>query len=375
MDLAKYRNEFPITTRYSYLNHAVLAPLPLRVVLAMQRWLNDRAENGSLSFPVWVEHAKSTRLKMAQLINAEPEEIAFVKNTSEGIILAAESIPWQQGDNVVTVMGEFPANVYPWLNLARSGIETRFVHPINGRIFVDDILMQVDSRTKLLSVSFVEFNTGFRNDLQTLGEICASKRIYFLVDAAQGLGALHLDVKKTKVSFLSANSGKWLLGPGGIGVFYCNEKILDQLIPANIGWKSVKNAGSSYEYDLNLLPSAARFEEGSLNMPGIYGFGAALELLLDVGIETIEQKVLDLTDYLINQLQTKGYNILSSIEPSERSGIVVFESRKQSAQELYEILKNANVITSVIAGYIRVSPHFYNTEEEIDRLVNSLPQI
>jgi selenocysteine lyase/cysteine desulfurase len=375
MNLTKYRSEFPITEKLCYLNHAALAPLPLRVVQSMQEWLIDRAENGSLSFPMWVERARYTRLKMARLINAEPEEIAFVKNTSEGIILAAESIPWQQGDNVVTVMGEFPANVYPWLNLARFGVETRFVHPVNGRIFVDDILKQIDFRTKLLSISFVEFNTGFRNDLQTLGEMCASKGIYFFVDAAQGLGALHLDIKNTKISFLSANSGKWLLGPGGIGIFYCNKKILHRLIPTNIGWKSVQNAGNHLNYDLTLLPSTARFEEGSLNMPGIYGFGAALGLLLEIGMEAIEQRILNLADYLINQLQIKGYHISSSIEPSERSGIVVFESRKQSAQELYEILKNANVITSVITGCIRVSPHFYNTEEEIDRLVNSLPQI
>ncbi len=373
MSLTKYRMEFPITLKQCYLNHAVLAPLPLRVVKSMQKWLIDRAENGSLSFPMWVEQAKSTRIKLARLINAKPEEIAFVKNTSEGIILAAESIPWQQGDNIITVKGEFPANVYPWLNLARSGIETRFVQPIEGRILIDDILKQIDFRTRLLSVSFVEFNTGLRNDLQTLGEICAVKGIYFFVDAAQGLGALNLDVRKTRISFLSANSGKWLLGPGGIGVFYCNEEILAQLIPANIGWKSVKNAGSHIEYDLDPLPSAARFEEGSLNMPGIYGFGAALELLLEIGIEAIEQRILNLTDYLINQLQNKDYHVLSLVEPSERSGIVVFKSNKHSAQELYKKLEHANVITSMIGESIRISPHFYNTEEEIDRLIKALP--
>lgn len=373
MNLTKYRSEFPITEKLSYLNHATLAPLPLRVVQSMQEWLNDRAENGSLSFSVWVEQAKSTRLKMAQLINAEPEEVAFIKNTSEGIILAAESIPWQRGDNVVTVKGEFPANVYPWLNLARSGVETRFVHPVNGRIFVDDILKQIDFRTKLLSISFVEFNTGFRNDLKTLGEVCAARGIYFFVDAAQGLGVLNLNVKETEISFLSANSGKWLLGPGGIGIFYCNKKILHRLIPTNIGWKSVQNAGNHLNYDLTLLPSTARFEEGSLNMPGIYGFGAALDLLLEIGMEAVEQRILNLTGYLINQLQIKGCHILSSVEPFERSGIVVFESSKHSAQELYKKLGHANVIASLIGGSIRVSPHFYNTEEEIDRLIECLP--
>ncbi|MCL4456318.1 MAG: aminotransferase class V-fold PLP-dependent enzyme [Nitrospirae bacterium] len=373
MNLTKYRMEFPITLKQCYLNHATLAPLPLRVVQSMQQWLDDRAANGSLSFPMWVEQAKSTRLKMARLINAEPEEIAFVKNTSEGIILAAESIPWQQGDNVVTVMGEFPANVYPWLNLARLDVETRFVHPFNGRILIEDILKQIDFRTKLLSISFVEFNTGFCNDLQTLGEICAARGIYFFVDAAQGLGALDLDVKKNKVSFLSANSGKWLLGPGGIGVFYCDREILPQLIPTNISWKSVHNGGNHLSYDLNLLPSAARFEEGSLNMPGIYGFSAALDLLLEIGMDNVEKKILNLTGYLINQLQARDYQILSSIEPSERSGIVVFESSKRSARELHKKLEHANVITSIMGEAIRVSPHFYNTEDEIDRLIECLP--
>jgi len=373
MDLTKYRMEFPVTLKQCYLNHAALAPLPMRVVRSMQKWLIDRAENGSLNFPAWGEEVKSTRRKMAGLINAKLEEIAFVKNTSEGIILAAESIPWQRGDNVVTVMGEFPANVYPWLNLMRLGVGTRFVQSVNGRIRIDDILQRIDSRTQLLSVSFVEFNTGFRNDLKTLGEMCAAKGIYFFVDAAQGLGALNLDVKKDRITFLSANSGKWLLGPGGIGVFYCNEGILNQLIPANVGWRSVRSMGNHLGYDLDLLPSAARFEEGSLNMAGIYGFGAALDLLMEIGIKVIEQRIMNLTGYLINQLQNKDYRILSSVESSERSGIVVFEGNKHSAQELYKKLGHANVITSLMGEAIRVSPHFYNAEEEMDRLIECLP--
>jgi selenocysteine lyase/cysteine desulfurase len=369
------RKEFPVTENYIYFNHAGVSPLSNRVVEAVEDYLAVISEHGIVR-EASVRFAKTiadTRAKVARLINAEVDEIAFIKNTTQGILIAANGIDWREGDNVVTANVEFPANVYPWLNLERHGVETRFVQERETRISVKDIERMIDHKTRAVAISFVEFASGFRNDLEAIGQICQEKGIFFIVDAIQGLGALDIDVKKCKIHVMSSDGHKWLMGPEGAGCLYCSKEALDKISPNNIGWNSVINASAYLDYDLVLRPDAQRFEEGSLNVMGIYGLGAAVGLILEIGIQNIETRVLTLTDLLIEKLKEKGYQIVSSLVPGERSGIVCFRSRRHSSAELCRRLMDNGIMVSDRARSVRVSPHFYNSEEEIERMIEVLP--
>lgn len=369
------RKEFPVTENYIYFNHAGVSPLSNRVVEAANDYLAVISKHG-IAREASIQFAKTiadTRARLARLINAEADEIAFIKNTTQGILIAANGIDWCEGDNVVTANVEFPANVYPWLNLARRGVTTRFVQEKEARIPVEDIERVIDHRTRAVSISFVEFASGFRNDLKAIGQICQEKDIFFIVDAIQGLGALDIDVKKCKIHIMSSDGHKWLMGPEGAGCFYCSKEILDKVIPGNVGWNSVINRAAYLEYDLTLRADAQRFEEGSLNVMGIYALRAAVDLILEIGIQNIEARILALTDLLIEKLREKGYQIVSSLIPKERSGIVCFRSRRYSSAELCRRLTDNKVIVSDRAGSVRVSPHFYNSEEEIERMIEVLP--
>ena len=375
IDWGVMRKEFPVTENYIYFNHAGVSPLSKRVVEAVRGYLAAISRCGTAreASTQFAKTIADTRAKVARLINAEVDEIAFVKNTTQGILVAANGIDWREGDNLVTANVEFPANVYPWLNLARRGVRTRFVQEREARIPVEDIERMIDHKTRAVAISFVEFASGFRNDLEAIGQICQDKGIFFIVDAIQGLGALDIDVKKCKIHIMSSDGHKWLMGPEGAGCFYCSKEVLDGIIPNNVGWNSVINASAYLDYDLALRPDAQRFEEGSLNVMGIYGLGAAVSLILEIGIQNIQERVLALTDLLIEKLKEDGYQIVSSLIPGERSGIVCFRSRRYSSAELCRRLIDNRIIVSDRARSVRVSPHFYNSEEEIQRMMEVLP--
>lgn len=367
------REEFPVTERWIYLNHAGVSPMSRRTVTAMKRFLEDCEANGAVNAVQWSKVVNETREKLATLIHADVDEIAFVKNTTQGILIAANGIDWRSGDNCIITDMEFPANVYPWMALSRIGVETRFVKARNGRILVDDIEAAMDARTRVVSISWVEFSNGFRNDIERIGEVCYERGVLFVLDAIQGLGALDIDVKRARVDVLTADAHKWLLGPEGIGCFYCSRNALEQLITTNIGWKSVVGYNDYFTYDLTLLPNAQRFEEGSLNTVGIHGLNAAVSMLLEIGIPEIERRVLHLTNILIDGLIRKGYQITSSLESHERSAIVAFTSSKWSPQYLVSLLREHRIIACVRGNAVRLSPHFYNSEEEMDRVIDVLP--
>jgi len=367
------REEFPVTKKYVYLNHAAVSPLSNRTFRAMRDFLEDATQNGAVNSFRWYETIRSCRKNVANLLNADKTEIAFMKNTTQGILIAANGIDWKAGDNVVTANAEFPANVYPWLNLSRFGVETRFVQEKERRILIEDIESAIDSRTRAVAISHVEFASGFRNDLKTIGEMCRDKDIFFIVDAIQSLGAIQVDVKDYNIDVLAADGHKWLLGPEGAACFYCAKETQDRLINTNLGWMGVINASDYLNYDMTQKQNAQRFEEGSYNTTGLYGLNATIEMLLEIGIENIEKRVLQLTDLLIKKLLKKSYCVLSSLVPNERSGIVSFQGSKHSSAELCSMLRKKNVIVADRADGIRVSPHFYNSEEEIMKLLDLLP--
>lgn len=374
MNWDRYRELFPVTERYIFVNHAGVAPLPLPTCEAIKRFAEEACRSGSVNYGRWMGIVEETRELLAEMLNASPREIAFVKNTTHGILIAANGVRWREGDNVIITDAEFPANVYPWLNLRRRGVEVRFARQSpDGRIPFEEIEKLVDERTRVISISFVEFATGFRNDLRRIGEMCRERGIIFVVDAIQGLGVIPLDVREFKIDILSSDSHKWLLGPEGIACFYCREEVLDEIDNPNLGWMSVVDEEDYLNYKLVQKGDARRFEEGSYNTMGIIALNASLKLLMEIGVDRIEGRVLGLLDILIDGLKRKGYRIISPLGSGERSGILSFVREGVDSGGIVKMLRENGVIAACRAGYIRVSPHFYNSEGEMRRILELLP--
>lgn len=375
MNIEKVRSEFPVTKKWIYLNHAAVAPLSLSAAMAMRRTLRDVEENGMAFIEGWQALYQRARRVSAQLIGARPSEIALLKNTTEGLITVANGISWQPGDNVVIARGEFPANVYPWLNLEQRGVEIHWVEERDGRLRVDDFANAIDGKTRVLSASSVEFFSGFRNDLKTLGSLCAKNNILFVVDAIQSLGAFPLDVEDLGIDALCADAHKWLLGPEGSAIFYCARRTMPQIKPSSIGWASVESAYDFLNYETALYNDARRYESGTLNTVGIAGMKASIELLLEFGIDQVGQRIILLTDLLCAGLAKKGYPIFSSRASEDKSGIVTFRHPSRPTADILATLRAASVICTERGEHIRLSPHFYNTEEEIEAALTALPAV
>lgn len=375
-DPTPYRAHFPALANLLFLNHAGVAPVSRPCAEAMGAMIEDSLAWGSVhEGTTWADAHRRARASFARLIGASANEVAFVKNTSEGLGHVAEGLAWKEGDNVVWLEGEYPSNVYPWMHLARRGVEARMVRARDGGAFsVDDILASVDKRTRLLSVSSVEFSTGFRNDLDKLGGACRERGVLFCVDAIQSLGALALDVSRTPVDFLSADAHKWMVGPEGVGGFYAREAALDLLTPTHVGWKSVERPLDFSRIDFTLKKTAAKFEAGSLPTILLAGFGASLDLLLEVGVGRIESHLLALTGWFAEALLRRGFAVAGSRKEGETSGIVSFEG-KADAQALYDGLRVRGIAAALRGGRIRVSPHFYNTREDLERVLAALDEI
>jgi cysteine desulfurase / selenocysteine lyase len=372
MDWQRYRDEMPVTRQWAYFDHAAVAPISARARAAMRQWSDDLTENGLVNERDWNRRIETVRGLAAQLLGAEPVDVAFVKNTSEGIGIVAEGFPWQPGDNVVIAQEEYPANQYPWLNLKSRGVEVRAVpsRP-DGRLWIDDVAAAFDARTRLVSLSWVEFASGFRNDLDKLGQLCRERGAAFFVDAIQGLGVFPLDVRKTPIDFLAADGHKWLLGPEGAGVLYVRREWIDRLRPIDIGWNSVVGANDFTTIDFRLKPHAGRYESGTLNVAGVTGLGGSLEMLLEIGIANIANRVVDLTDYLCEQVEKHGLpRVYSSRRDNDRSGIASLAYDDGTPlQAKKKECRGKGMVINHRAGRLRVSPHFYNTREELDRLI------
>jgi selenocysteine lyase/cysteine desulfurase len=369
VDWTAIRKEFPVTKSWAYFDHAAVAPLTARAQAALADWSRDVAENGDVNEARWVERVESVRRQVADLLNADPLDIGFVKNTSEGIGIIAEGFPWAAGDNIVTAEEEYPANIYPWMNLAGRGVELRRVPSRGPRVAIDDIAAAIDSRTRVVSLSYVEFASGFRNDLAAVGTMCRRRDIIFVVDAIQGLGVLPLDVSKLPVDALSADGHKWLLGPEGAGIFYLRRDLVDRLHPVGIGWNSVVGSRRFSKIDFQLKPHAGRWESGSLNVGGVLALGASLEVLNNIGWPVIQQRVLSLTDYLCERAAARGLDVFSSRLDRERSSIVSLIATGRDPQTIKRRCRDAGIVINHRAGRLRFSPHAYNTEEELGRAI------
>jgi cysteine desulfurase / selenocysteine lyase len=365
---------FPIAPRYAYLDHAGMAPLSTPVRSTMEVFLGRLTEE-PFDLVHWERLRGQVRGRVAELVSVGAESITFTRSTTAGLGLVAAGLDWEAGDNIVGVDREFPANIYPWMGLKRKGVELRLYRPEQGRIDVKALTKLCDPKTRVLAISAVQFWSGFRTDLAALSAVLKGRDVLLVVDAMQAAGALKLDLSRVAVDFLCAGAQKWLLGPIGVGFAYVGPRMLERLTPATIGTDSVVRDDEYLEYDLTLKPDARRFEESAPNYPGILGMGAAVNLLLRAGPPAVEETVLRLTDRLRDELPRRGYELVCKpMLPSERSGIVSFRHPRMVPAELHTRLREAGVIVALRSDFLRASPHYYNSDEDLDRLLEALPQ-
>lgn len=363
----------PVTGRWAYFDHAAVAPIPERSAVAVRKWCEESLTDGDTRWPEWSRGTEATRDAAARLIGAHRDEIALVPNTTAGITLVSEGLDWRPGDNVVTLADEFPSNAYPWLNLESRGVETRRIPTDgSGRLDPGELAAACDARTRIVSVSWVSYSTGYRHEVERIAAITHERGALMMLDAIQGLGALPFSVRDTPIDFLSADGHKWMLGPEGAGFAFIRREHLDKLRPFGVGWHSVVHASDYTHIELNLKPSAARYEGGSQNMVGMLGFGASLELLLELSIENVAASILDITDQACERLQSAGATIISDRQPEHRSGIVAFEWPGHDPLAVKKHCLKQKVVLSCRAGRLRISPHAYNNEEDLDRLIEAL---
>ncbi len=379
------RSQMPAAERWAYFDHAAMSPLPRAAADAFQKWLAEAVDTGNPVWPDWVKSVEVMRADAARMIGADPDEIALVGNTTAGISLVAEGIDWRAGDNVVTLADEFPSNVYPWFNLADRGVETRRVPTeVSGRLDLERLAQACDDRTRIVTVSWIGFATGYRHDVKRIASIAHERGALMFLDAIQGLGAFPLDVNEMGIDFLAADGHKWMLGPEGAGIAYIRREHLERLRPFGVGWHSVTPGQDYTHIELNLRPTAARYEGGSQNNAGFLAFGASLRLLMDLGIESVAAAVLDITDRACERLSEIGAKIVSDRGPSpnrggvwggggeQRSGIVAFELPGRDPLAVKRHCMRQNVVFGCRAGRLRISPHAYNNEADLDRLVMGL---
>lgn len=369
------QNPFPILDRHPlYFNHAAVGPWPRCTAEAVEAFARENARHGSLKFWDWVKREDELRAMLARLTGAaSPDDIALLKNTTEGISAVAWGLEWNSGDNVVLPTGEFPSNRLPWLAQADQGVETR---EVDIRAVADPegaLLAAMDRDTRLLSVSAVQWSDGFRLDLERLGTACRERGVLFFVDAIQQLGALPMDVQACHIDFLAADAHKWLLAPEGIAVFYCNAESRPKLRLLQQGWHMADRPWDFSRSEWTPSETARRFEAGSPNSLGQAALHASVSLLLEFGIGNIERRVQENSAQLIDGLSTlPGIEISSCTEMHRRSGIVSFRHREIAVEKLYRQLQEEGVFCAVRGNSLRLSPHFYQGKTEIGQLIELL---
>lgn len=369
---SEFRREMPVTRKWAYFDHAAVAPLPGVVSGVIAQWAEDAAENGDVPWLEWNAQVERTRAEAAAMLGAECQHVALLRNTTHGINCVAEGYPWQRGDNVVTLADEFPTNQYPWLLLAAQGVETRRVPVEDARVDLNRIAAACDARTRIVSLSWVGFSNGWRIDVGEAAELVHSRGALLHLDAIQALGVFPLDVRAAKIDFLSADGHKWMLGPEGAGVFYLRPEHLDLLKPVGVGWNSVVGAHDFSVIQADWRKDATRYEGGSQNMVGMIALGESLKLLNRFGQAALGERIVQITTYACRRLQEIGAEIHVNRQPGHESGIVLFDLPGRDPQALRKDCLDAGIVLSHRAGRLRISPHAYNTEEEVDRLIEVL---
>jgi selenocysteine lyase/cysteine desulfurase len=370
------RAEFPVACRSVFLAHAGVAPLPRRVAeavrtYALQCTLGDQESVGPIL------QLRRTRELAARVLNATPEEISFVGPTTLALSFIAAGLAFKRGDNVLVYQDDYPSNVYPWMALADRGVEVRFMNIRElGCIQSRDVIGQVNEQTRLVALASCHFVSGFRIDLDAIGRALRQRNILFCVDAIQTVGAFPTTVEQ--IDFLAADSHKWMLGPCAAGILFVRKELREKMQPVAVGWSNVRCPDFVAQDELVYRTNGRRFEAGTMNLLGLAGLHAALELLLEVGIDSIAQELVRKRTWLVPALEAKGYTVLQSAPPPENQSAIVSFYRDGTAMDaLHASLASAGIVTSIRADrsgrkYIRLSPHFYNTDAELERCLEKL---
>ncbi|MEM9354378.1 MAG: aminotransferase class V-fold PLP-dependent enzyme [Planctomycetota bacterium] len=366
------RGQMPICEKWAYLDHAAVAPISGPASEAIRLWNQQAAQEGVAAWSGWMGQLRETRRLGAQVTGANEDEITLVSSTTAGINLVAEGIDWREGDNVVTLADEFPSNLYPWMQLERLGVELRRVPTDRGAVDYHELASACDRRTRVVTVSWVGYSNGVRRDLTRIGEVARKYDSFFFVDAIQGLGVYPIHVGELGIDGLAADGHKWMLGPEGAGIAYIRSEWLDRLRPLGVGWNSVTHAGDYANLELNLKPSAARYEGGSHNMVGFVALGASLRLLNEIGTPSLEHKILENAGCVRALLTQHGGVVYSPEAGAEVSGIVSCRFSGVDLKKLKRLCLEDGVVINFRDGRLRVSPHAYTDERDFEKLDASL---
>ncbi|HEX3250754.1 MAG TPA: aminotransferase class V-fold PLP-dependent enzyme [Pyrinomonadaceae bacterium] len=366
---------FPVTERLVYFNHAAISPPPIPTIRAIEAQLKDVHENGSLNFRSWLAVKEDARKLLANLLGAKPEQVAFVRNTSDALSTVANGFNWRAGDNIVTFGREFPSNVYPWLRIRDAfGVEVRMCEEHDGRIDLAEFESLIDDHTRIVAVSHVQYASGFRTDLARLGQVARRYGALFVVDAIQALGAIPTNVEADFVDVAAGASHKWLLAPEGVGYLYLSDRARERIQPTLVGWTSVPDPDDYLNFEQAWNRGTLAWETGTGPAALVHGFKASLELLQSHDVEKIANYLEDLTDYLCERLNGKNYEVVSSRARGEKSQIVCIRHRgKLSSMALYHHLLTRDIVTAPRGDRLRIAPHFYNNATEVDEFVAALP--
>jgi selenocysteine lyase/cysteine desulfurase len=376
-DEAARRDLFPICRERIFLAHAAVTALPRCVADAVCDYTRQSSQNHQ-EFGDVLRDVKRARQTCAQIIGAHADEIALLGPTSLGLSLFANGLDWQPGDEVVCYHGDYPANVYPWLELRRRGVTVRYLEPAApGEITPELVERALTPRTKLVALASAHFFTGYRIDAEAIGALLHARGVLFSLDAIQTLGAFPLDVEKAHVDFLSADAHKWMLGPLAIGIVYVRRAHFERLRPTLLGAWNVVAPNFQAQDEIVFVPTAQRYEPGVLNIAGTLGMKAALALLLATGLDAVAARLLELKAHLVRQLDALGFVIHGPRDGANASSTTTFRHATASSTALFAALEKAQVVASLRhdregRDYLRFSPHFYNTEAELDRAAEVL---
>jgi cysteine desulfurase/selenocysteine lyase len=368
------RSQFPATEKYAYLNSAAVSPLPTAAVEAVVSQLKDVSNNGAANFNDWVDTKNRARGLVADMLNVRPDQIAFMRNTSDGFSSIANGIRWQSYDNIVTFEHEFPANFYAWRRIRDAfGVELRLCPEHDGRIDLEEFAGMINSNTKVVSISAVQYASGFKADLERIGRAALDVDALFCVDIIQGFGAMPFDLPAQFVDAACGGGHKWLCAPEGCGILYLSDRARERIEPTSVGWISVETPWDFEDREQPFKSTALAWESGTGSSALFYGLEQSLKLLNDAGSANINAYLSDLTDYMCDRLGRMEYDVVSSRDPAERSAITCIKhSGGRPANEIANTLDAANIVVSPRANRLRIAPHFYNNREDIDRLIDAL---
>lgn len=371
------KKQFSAAVNYTYLNSAAVSPIPLAAIEAVTSQLNDVAGHGSEHYVEWIATKGRARDLLAGVLSVKSENIAFTRNTSDGIATVANGLDWAEGDNIVSFAGEFPANFYPWRRVRdQYGVELRLCPEREGRIDQDELISLIDGNTRVVAISAIQFASGFRVDLKRLADAAHANGALLVVDVIQALGAQGFDLPTLGVDIAAGASHKWLCAPEGCGFIYLSDEARTRVTPTLTGWISVETPWDFEDREQKWKSSALAWESGTGASALFYGLEQSLKLLTETGLDAIQKHTLELSDHLCELLDSDAYEIISSRQPDERSAIVCIKHRGGlHCNEIAERLSKAKIVVSPRNDRLRIAPHFYNDREDIERLVENLPGI